>query len=100
MRERGEGKKKETSSLKGQWPFSSSLSLSVRLFPSRPVKKPCLIWVELLHAEERQQPGSVGLVSRNSPNTFATSLLLQSVSKAARERMHKEGGRIREGRGA
>lgn len=50
------GKKEEPSSLKGHWPFSSFPPLSVRqLCPSRLVLKPSLIWVELLHGDERQR---------------------------------------------
>lgn len=56
-----------------QLPLPASVSLPLSL-----VKKPSLIWVELLHVEERLQPGSFGLVRGNSPNTFTTSLLVQS----------------------
>lgn len=89
-RERGEGKK-ETSSLKGHGLSAAPLSLPVRLFPSRLVKKSSLIWVELFHVERRQRPGSVGLVSRNSPNTFTTSLVVQSGSEMLGERTGADG---------
>lgn len=65
-----------------QLPLPVSASLPLRL-----VKKPSLIWVELFHVEERQQPGSFGLVSGNSPNTFTASLLIQSGCEMVRERM-------------
>lgn len=41
--------------LKRAWPFSSSLSLCLlRLFLSRLVRTPSLIWVRLFHAERRE----------------------------------------------
>lgn len=89
-----EGRKKGNFILKRAWPFSSSLSLSMCPFLSHPVKKSCLIWVELFHVEEGdKQPGSIGLVSRNSSNSFATACLAQSGCEIVRERMEAGGRR-------
>lgn len=92
-----EGRKKGNFVLKRAWPFSSSVSLSMRPFPSRLVKKPSLIWVELFHEEEGdKQPGSTGLVSGNSPNSFTTACPVQSGCEMVMER---DGGWRERGKG-
>lgn len=97
-REEGEREgKKGNFILKRAWPFSSSLSLSMYPFLSHPVKKSSLIWVELFHVEEGdKQPGCIGLVSGNSPNSFATACLAQSGCEMVRERT-EAGGKGGEG---
>lgn len=67
------GEKKETSSLKGHGLSAAPSPCLLRLFSSRLVRTPSLIWVRPFHVE--WQWGSIGLVSENSPNTFAASLL-------------------------
>lgn len=87
--------------LKRAWPFSSSLSLCLlRLFLSRLVRTPSLIWVRLFHAERRETAAlvwSARIPQIVSPHCSSFKVASRKKKVAARWRRERLEGSGEEG---
>lgn len=77
--------------LKRAWPFSSSLSLCLlRLFLSRLVRTPSLIWVRLFHAERRETAALVWSV--RIPQIVSPHCSSFKVASRKKKKWQQDGG--------